>query len=243
LTAQHLFTSTAMAAVTSGQCVRQAVDSGLLRLPPELLTMITFQLHPREVIFLSLTCRTFHHGFLSEANSYLWFHLGGFGKSRLPGWSQKWLSAKYSMLKRKSSPEASKEFKDILNSTFQKSFANKQNASVVYSWRHLNAYIATTYPLQTTTAETLLMLRDKDKMPKWWFLWLTVNYCSLEGGAYVINYKKLLVESMFGHTDDGCQWCLGRPLRARYYEDLKLRLCTECFGEKYMRSVPSFILR
>lgn len=44
--------------ITSGQETHQAVVPGLLRLPQEVLEMITLQLHPREVILLSLVLST-----------------------------------------------------------------------------------------------------------------------------------------------------------------------------------------
>ena len=233
-TVQYLVMA-ATAFITSGQEVHQAVVPGLLRLPQEILEMVTLQLHPREAILLSLTCRTLHHGFLSEANSYLWFRLGGFRESRLPGWSQKWLDPSYSMLQRRSSSKAFK-IMDIM-----KKYAYEQKeANVLNTFNKLAPIASRQQHAPPTTAGAVQVLRGDNKFRRG-FLWFTINYRYLEGerSPYVVNYKKLLVESMFGRTDDGCQWCLARPLRAKYYEGLKLRLCTECFGRDYMRSVPS----
>lgn len=69
----------------------------LLSLPNEILTLIAYELHPREAIFLSLTCRALFYGVLSSHNAYLWFRLGRFAHS-IPGYKTQW---KYNLTNRR----------------------------------------------------------------------------------------------------------------------------------------------
>jgi len=45
----------------------------------------------------------------------------------------------------------------------------------------------------------------------------------------VVDYKLLLVETMLGDTDTGCQWCLAEPMARKVYKGWGMRLCRGCF--------------
>ena len=53
-----------------------------------------------------------------------------------------------------------------------------------------------------------------------------------------VSYKQMLVSTMLGDTQSGCQWCLQDPLARKIYGGWNLRLCYECFTENVVRECP-----
>lgn len=53
-----------------------------------------------------------------------------------------------------------------------------------------------------------------------------------------VSYKEMLVSTMLGNTQSGCQWCLQEPLARKFYSGWNMRLCFECFSNNVMRMCP-----
>ncbi|KAF8423921.1 hypothetical protein EV426DRAFT_601733 [Tirmania nivea] len=70
----------------------------------------------------------------------------------------------------------------------------------------------------------------------------------VEPGKPVVDYRRLLVDTMLGRTETGCQWCLRKPDTERdfFFPILKGRVCEECFRFNaipigYLELIPSAI--
>lgn len=53
-----------------------------------------------------------------------------------------------------------------------------------------------------------------------------------------VSYKEMLVSTMLGDTQSGCQWCLQEPLARKVYHGWNMRLCFDCFSENVLRKCP-----
>lgn len=61
----------------------------------------------------------------------------------------------------------------------------------------------------------------------------------VEAGKPVVDYKRLLLDTMRGLTETGCQWCLSKPDTNRDYlfPVLKGRVCEDCFRFNAIRKI------
>lgn len=50
-----------------------------------------------------------------------------------------------------------------------------------------------------------------------------------------VSYKEMLVSTMLGDTQSGCQWCLVKPLAKKVYPEWDIRLCFDCFSANVTR--------
>ncbi|KAF8448422.1 hypothetical protein BGX38DRAFT_1188890 [Terfezia claveryi] len=70
----------------------------------------------------------------------------------------------------------------------------------------------------------------------------------VEPGKPVVDYRRLLVDTMLGLTETGCQWCLSKPETDRdyFFPVLKGRVCEDCFRfnaipTRYLELIPGTI--
>ena len=61
----------------------------------------------------------------------------------------------------------------------------------------------------------------------------------VEPGKPVVDYRRLLVDTMLGLTETGCQWCLSKPNAGRdyFFPLLKGRVCEDCFRFNAIRKI------
>ncbi|KAF8461197.1 hypothetical protein BDZ91DRAFT_737414 [Kalaharituber pfeilii] len=169
---------------------------GLLRLSAELITTIVIEhLSPREAIFLSLTCRDFHRGVLSNTNYYLWYRVGDFANCT-PGWSASW--ALGTLLRDLQANKVQLENNGRANCCDKRKVKVKK-LSRNEVWRVFGTYDAEV--------------------------------------ARVVDFKRLLLETMLRVTDTGCQWCLKMEHARQVYEKWNLRLCDRCFKHNAVRAL------
>ncbi|KAF8461615.1 hypothetical protein BDZ91DRAFT_736667 [Kalaharituber pfeilii] len=55
--------------------------------------------------------------------------------------------------------------------------------------------------------------------------------------ARVVDFKRLLLETMLRDTDTGCQWCLKAEHTRKVFEKWNLRLCDRCFKDNTIRAL------
>lgn len=173
-----------------------------LLLSNEIVTSIVYELNPREAIFLSLTCRALFHGVLSSQNYYLWYKVGRFS-TQMPGHKAGWMLAKkVDQIKRgpaSPQPPAAPDSKSASGTRGETPFSVDKEKGKAGSRKK---------PTRKELVEAV-----KSYSPK----------------EVVVDYKRLLVETMLGDTDTGCQWCLAKPMTRKIYRSWKMRLCEGCF--------------
>lgn len=173
-----------------------------LALSNEIITSIVYELHPREAIFLSLTCRAFFHGVLSSRNYYLWYKVGRFSV-QMPGHKAGWMLAKkVDAIKR--GPASSQP-----PGTFDSESASSDRVVT-----------------PTSVGKEKGKAGSRKKPTRKELVEAVKSYSPTE---VVADYKRLLVETMLGDTDTGCQWCLAKPMTRKLYESWEMRLCEGCF--------------
>jgi len=61
----------------------------------------------------------------------------------------------------------------------------------------------------------------------------------VEPGKPIVDYRRLLVDTMLGLTETGCQWCLSKPDTGRdyFFPILKGRVCEDCFRFNAIRKI------
>ncbi|KAF8415872.1 hypothetical protein EV426DRAFT_628721 [Tirmania nivea] len=191
----------------------------LLSLSNEIIASIVYELHPREAIFLSLTCRALFHGVLSSQNYYLWYRVGRFSK-QLPGHKAGWMLAKKVDKIRwdpaSPQPPATSDAESALIAGAEKPMnLDKKKASP----RNHDAA-----PISVDKDKGKACSKKKPTRRE--LLEAVKSYSPAEA---VVDYKRLLVETMLGDTDTGCQWCLAKPMTRKIYESWNIRLCEGCF--------------
>jgi len=175
----------------------------LLSLSNEIITSIVYMLHPREAIFLSLTCRALFHGVLSSQNYYLWYKVGRFSR-QMPGHKAGWMLAK-KLDEIKQGP------------TSPQSPLNSASSS--------GGCTADKTPTPVGREGGKVASRKKPTRRE--LVEAVKSYPHAEGA---VDYKLLLVETMLGDTDTGCQWCLARPMTRKVYKSWGMRLCDICIS-------------
>lgn len=187
----------------------------LLSLSNEIITYIIYKLHPREAIFLSLTCRALFHGVLSSQNYYLWYKVGRFSE-QMPGHKAGWMLAKkVDVIKQgPTSPQPP------LNSTGSGPKATSCRGSASST----GGGTGDETPASVGKGKGKAASRKKPTRKE--FVETVKSYSHAE---VVVDYKRLLVETMLGDTDTGCQWCLAKPMTRKIYKSWRMRLCEGCF--------------
>jgi len=196
------------------------LSCSFLSLSNEIITSIVYELHPREAIFLSLTCRALFHGVLSSQNYYLWYKVGGFSK-QMPGHKAGWKLVKKvdEIMQRpllapphpSSAPNGDSCGASTSSGDEAPISTNKRNA---------------TLPLDADKGKGKAFSRKKSTRME-----LVQAAKSYSPAEVLVDYKQFLVETMLGDTDTGCQWCLAKPMTRKIYGRWKLRLCEGCFYE------------
>ncbi|KAF8441938.1 hypothetical protein BDZ91DRAFT_804033 [Kalaharituber pfeilii] len=169
---------------------------GLLRLSAELITTIVIEhLSPREAIFLSLTCRDFYRGVLSNTNYYLWYRVGDFANC-MPGWSASWALGTL--------------LGDLEANQVQLENNGRANCC--------DKRIVKVKKLSRKEVVRVFGKYDAEV-------------------ARVVDFKRLLLETMLRDTDTGCQWCLKMEHTRKVFEKWNLRLCDRCFKDNAVRAL------
>lgn len=195
-------------------------DAPILTLSNEILTQIIFHLNPREAIYLSLTCRRLYYGVLSPVNRYLWYRIGRFAET-IPGYKAEWERfftvpevVHDGPIQRPSGSFQPANSHD--NGTQQDYPAPKQSIPptnrVHRCWRSV-------LPLEDSQETDRQLLNEKLKV---------------YNPAGLVDYKQILLETMLGDADTGCQWCLQKPTGNKMYKGWGLRLCQTCFAENHI---------
>ncbi|RPB19021.1 hypothetical protein L211DRAFT_669270 [Terfezia boudieri ATCC MYA-4762] len=190
-----------------------------LSLSNEIITCIVYELHPREAIFLSLTCRALFHGVLSSRNCYLWYKVGRFS-AQMPGHKAGWMLAKKAdQIKR---GQASHQ--GLATSDPESASSTEGETSISVNKRKATWKAHDATPISVDKEKRKADARKKATRKE-----LVEAVKSYSPAEVVVDYKRLLVETMLGDTDTGCQWCLAKPMTRKIYESWKMRLCEGCF--------------
>lgn len=220
-----------------------ALPTNFLNLPEELLSQIILYLHPREAIFLSLTCRALYHGVLSEHNHYIWYALGSFANGAqdpLPAWLEcifLSMSSKYSMdeynfsdMKMPLSRDVSGGKLDLPTQYFLDCKSEENVKRFQVGLEYIIEAMQDITPMDTLIApgRTARSLDRHYRMPP-------RNIPSVFVPGWY--YKRVLVGTMLGLDDLGCQWCLrtwwkGSPPKS--WGKLRMKLCNDCFRSEML---------
>lgn len=199
------------------RCTPQHINSGistlnyspLLSLPAEIFENIVLFLRPPEAICLSLTCRTLYYGSLSSQNRYLWYLVGNFAYA-VPGYNSKW--------------EIQAQAATVHSST-QRTWLQWLCASGARGSRLYRSL-------------TSARLRDWSELKMGSLSQLIPNlerlYQKLSIFSPNIDYKGIIVDTMMGDTESGCQWCLRSPLIVEKPPRWGLKICGPCYW-RYMQ--------
>jgi len=240
--------------------LKAPTSRGILSLPDEILTLIILYLTSREAIYLSITSRHFFHGILSQYNSFLWYRLlcgpcpcGPYPRIgvTMPGqWRPEWAFPNNSML-----PMASSGPWGTLTTVPWPSPLRDPPLLLVPTVRarSFTPPRPGPGPQQPTMEEPRAKFENTTGMKVKDFKDCVMNFRTMEphrrfeGGAiqYIPNYRRLLLDSMLGDTEDGCQWCLkwDRWQESHMVPELNMRLCTWCFASNLIGELVLLIAK